>query len=89
MFDVIIVRAGFFILTLIVETMTTIVDYLKRMDSYKNAPYRIRDGVGYYLVDGNEVSEQEWKDNNPIPMYFPRTAKGDENPDKKHSWQYD
>ncbi len=70
-------------------THTPIANYLERMERYKNHPFRIRDGIGYYLVDGSEVLAKDWEAHNTIPMYFPRSLKNGSNADKTKDYLYD
>ncbi len=70
-------------------THTPIANYLERMYKYKNAPFRIKsNGVGVFLVDGNEVSMDEWKACNPVPQ-VPPSVNATDNPDKTRSYIYE
>jgi hypothetical protein len=53
-------------------------DYIQAKENYRNTPGKIIDGVGYYIVDGNLVSEEEYRANNSKPRYEPPML---ENPD--------
>ncbi len=55
--------------------------YIEEKENYKNAPFRIRDGKGYYLVGENEIEKQEWENANPVPEFV---TSNDENPNGKH-----
>lgn len=63
--------------------MQTITSYLERCEQHKQVLFRIKNGSGYYVIDGVEVPQAEYELLNPTPEYNRRnnSSKG-ENPDK-------
>ena len=55
--------------------------YIEEKENYKNAPFRIRNGIGYYLVGENEIEKEEWENANPPPEY---KTTNENNPDKTY-----
>ena len=58
-----------------------IATYIKNKETYKNIPFRIKNGIGYYLINGIEIPQKEWEASNPAPEY---TKFNPDNPDKTH-----
>lgn len=55
--------------------------YVEEKETYKNAPFRIKMGKGYYLQGENEIERKEWENANPVPEFI---TSNDENPNGKH-----
>ena len=52
------------------EDMTdNITTYLEKVENRKQVLFRIVDGVGRYVVNGNEYTEDEFGAANPVPTY--------------------
>jgi hypothetical protein len=68
--------------------LNQIADYINRVEKYRTAPFRIRDGVGMYLVKGREVPIKEWENANKVPIYIKRNNKKGENPDRTRDWMH-
>ena len=43
--------------------------YVEEKETYKNAPFRIKMGKGYYLQGENEIERKEWENANPVPEF--------------------
>lgn len=55
--------------------------YIEQKELYKNTPFRIRNGVGYYLQGEKEIPAKEWEKTNPPPEYI---TSNENNPDKTY-----
>ena len=55
--------------------------YVEQKENYKNAPFRIRNGNGFYIVGDSEVSKEEWEAMNPAPELI---TFNEDNPDKTY-----
>ena len=66
------------------DTATTLtmnaIDYVKHLYALKYTTYIRRNGQGFYLVDGAEVPEQEFKAMHKLPTVLNRNM---ENPDNR------
>lgn len=60
-------------------------EYLRRKYALQNTTYIRRNGEGTYIVDGKEINETEFKQQNKLPLNL---YAGKENPDKTRGWQY-
>lgn len=67
---------------------TTINDYLERLEQHKQVLFRIRDGIGYYVVGGKEFPKQEWEATNPVPLYNKNQKDFGEDIDSTRSWMW-
>ena len=56
-------------------------DYMKEKEAYQEPLFTIKNGKGYFVVDGKEVSVKKWQSQNPKPIYIKPVP---DNPDKGH-----
>jgi hypothetical protein len=68
----------------------TATKYLNHLDMRRNTPFRIKDGKGFYLYEGREISPAEFNKMFPLPMYVrPGPKNGHEkgpSPDTTQRW---
>jgi hypothetical protein len=61
----------------------TAIEYIKHLYALRYTTYIRRDGKGYYLVDGVEIPEKQFKAMHIIPTVLNRSM---DNPDKTRLW---
>lgn len=72
------------------EPLTRIGKYIERATTYRNHHFRIKEGVGYYVVGGIEIPESIWEEHNHIPVYIKCSNKPKgENAAVSSRWLYD
>ena len=59
------------------------IEYLKHKEALTQTTYIRRDNQGFYLVDGIEIPEAEFKAMHKLPTVLNRNM---ENPDKTRLW---
>ena len=59
----------------------SVIEYVEQMTIYKNTPFRIKMGKGFYIVKGKEIPMKEYEANNPAPEL---SKSNDNNPDKTY-----
>lgn len=63
--------------------MNAILKYVDNRNVRINTPFIIKNGRGYYLVDGKLISQKRFEDQYPLPLVPGRNA---ENPDRTFSF---
>ena len=61
----------------------TAIQYLKHLYALRYTTYIRRNGKGFYLVDGKEIPEAEFKAMHKLPTVLNRSM---DNPDKTRLW---
>jgi hypothetical protein len=61
----------------------TAIQYIKHLYALRYTTYIRREGKGYYLVDGVEITEAEFKAMHKLPTVLNRSM---DNPDKTRLW---
>ena len=61
----------------------TAIQYLKHLYALRYTTYIRRNGKGFYLVDGKEIPEAEFKELHKLPTVLNRSM---DNPDKTRLW---
>jgi hypothetical protein len=59
------------------------IEYIKHLYALRYTTYIRRDGKGYYLVDGVEIPEGEFKAMHKLPTVLNRSM---DNPDRTRLW---
>ena len=60
-------------------------EYLRKMYAIRYGTYIRKQGQGFYLVNGEEISAKEWEKANELPLSL---RLGRENNDKTRLWQF-
>lgn len=61
-------------------------EYIRRCYNTRFGTYVIKNGKGYYLVNGELIPEEKYKKENSVPEVS--LVLGKENPDKTRQWIY-